>query len=86
MAVLDRGRLCFRGAPRIDLPSPGKVWQIASADGNKPNNGLTVVSTLHLAGGVQYRVVGKDATGYPGAQPAQPSLEDGYVWLMQNTA
>ncbi|MGI5836202.1 MAG: ABC transporter ATP-binding protein [Chloroflexota bacterium] len=87
MAVLDRGRLCFRGSP-LELISQarGKVWQIASADGNKPNNGLTVVSTLHLAGGVQYRVVGKDATGYPGAQPAQPSLEDGYVWLMQNTA
>lgn len=42
-----------------------------------------VVSTLHLAEGVQYRVVGADVSAYPGAQAVQPSLEDGYVWLMR---
>jgi len=87
MAVLDRGRLRFRGSPaQLISEAKGMVWQIASADGRKPNNGLTVVSTLHLEDGVQYRVVGKDATGYPGAQPVQPSLEDGYVWLMQRAS
>jgi ABC-2 type transport system ATP-binding protein len=50
----------------------------------KPNHGLTVVSMLHLAEGTQYRLVGPDMAGYPSAQPAQPGLEDGYVWLMKS--
>jgi len=84
MAILDRGRLRFRGAPaELIARAQGVVWQIATADGQKPDSGLIVVSTLHLADGVHYRVVGADASRYPGAQPAQPSLEDGYVWLMQ---
>jgi hypothetical protein len=39
---------------------------------------------LHLAEGVQYRLVGESAAGYPAARPVQPGLEDGYVWLMKS--
>jgi ABC-type multidrug transport system ATPase subunit len=86
VAVLDRGSLVYRGTP-LDLiaAAQGHVWQITSSDGRKPDNGLVVVSTLHLAEGVQYRVVGEGASEYPGATRAQPSLEDGYVWLMRST-
>jgi ABC-2 type transport system ATP-binding protein len=59
------------------------VWQIRTSGGEKPNGGLTVVSTLHLADGVQYRVVGRDVAQHPDTRPVLPSLEDGYVWLMQ---
>lgn len=84
MAILDRGELRFRGSPsRLIAEAQGKVWQITTPNGAKPNDGLVVVSTLHLAEGVQYRVVGADVSAYPDAQPAQPSLEDGYVWLMR---
>ena len=84
MAVLDRGVVRFRGAPaELIARAQGVVWQISTENGHKPDGGLIVVSTLHLAEGVQYRVVGRDASGYPGARPVQPSLEDGYVWLMQ---
>ena len=31
---------------------------------------------------MQYRVVGA-LSMQPGVQPAEPTLEDGYVWLMQ---
>ncbi len=62
------------------------VWQMAVPDGHKPDSGLVVVSTLHMVDGIQYRVVGPDASAYPGAQPLHPSLEDGYVWLMQGAA
>jgi hypothetical protein len=51
-------------------------------DGVRPDGGLTIVSTLQLAEGVQDRVVGKPESQYP-AQPAEPSLEDGYMWLMR---
>lgn len=87
MAILDRGELRFRGNPsRLITEAQGKVWQITTPDGAKPDSGLVVVSTLHLAEGVQYRVVGADVSQYPGAQPAQPSLEDGYVWLMRQAS
>ncbi len=83
LAVLDRGRLRFRGNPaELIAAANGVVWQITAADGRKPNEGLIVVSTMHLADSIQYRVVG-DASAYPSAQPVQPSLEDGYIWLMQ---
>ena len=51
----------------------------------KSNLDLTVISMLHLADGIQYRLVGATANGYGEAQMVQPSLEDGYIWLMKNT-
>ena len=84
MAVLDHGRLRFHGAPaELIARARGVVWQITTPNGSKPDHDLIVVSTLHLADGVQYRVVGRDASAYAGAQLVQPGLEDGYVWLMQ---
>lgn len=85
MAVLSKGRLLFRGSP-LDLTraAQGRVWTVLSADAHKPNNGLTVVSMLHMPEGVQYRLVGADAQEYAQAQPTQPGLEDGYVWLMKS--
>jgi ABC-2 type transport system ATP-binding protein len=84
LAVLDHGQVIFRGSPS-DLIAAARdhVWQILAADGRKPDSGLAVVSTLHLAEGVQYRVVGDGADTYAEARPVQPGLEDGYVWLMR---
>jgi ABC-2 type transport system ATP-binding protein len=81
MAVLHQGRVLFRGAPGelIDR-ARGRVWQIKTK-GEKPDEGLAVVSTLRLEDGTQYRVVGEDVGGYE-ARPVEPSLEDGYIWLM----
>jgi ABC-2 type transport system ATP-binding protein len=87
MAILNQGRVIFRGSPAdLIAAAEGSVWQIAMPDGQKPNNGMVVVSTLHMLDGIQYRVVGRDVSGYPTAQPLRPSLEDGYVCLMQGTA
>ncbi len=86
MAVLSKGQILFRGSP-LDLTraAEGRVWTVLSHEPRKPNNGLTVVSILHMADGVQYRLVGADAEEYPQAQQSQPGLEDGYVWLMKST-
>ncbi len=87
MAILDHGQVRFRGSPaELIARAQGMVWQIQTPDGRKPDHDLIVVSTLHLADGVQYRVVGPDPNGWAQAQPVQPSLEDGYVWLMQGVA
>jgi ABC-2 type transport system ATP-binding protein len=86
MAVLARGQVLFRGSPSELIESArGHVWTLTAAGAEKPDHFLTVVSMLHLADGIQYRLVGAHVDGFPAALPAQPGLEDGYVWLMKRT-
>lgn len=84
MTVLTSGSSRYQGKP-VDLTrlSRGHVWTIFSAEGTKPNNDLTVVSMQHMPEGVKYRVVGEQVDEYPSAVEEDPSLEDGYVWLMK---
>jgi len=85
MAILSKGKILFRGSPtELTHAAEGNVWTVTTANGQKPNNGLIVVSMLHLSEGVQYRLVGPAPQDYPDAQEVLPSLEDGYVWLMKN--
>jgi ABC-2 type transport system ATP-binding protein len=86
MAVLSKGNLLYRGSPtELTQAAAGHVWTVTTQEARKPDNGLMVVSMLHLAEGVQYRLVGASADGYDHAQLTPPGLEDGYVWLMKNT-
>jgi ABC-type multidrug transport system ATPase subunit len=84
LAVINQGRVLFRGAPHdlIDR-ARGHVWTIMT-NGEPPNHGLAVVSTLQLANGVQYRVLGQP--DQDGATPVEPSLEDAYIHLMHRHA
>ena len=61
----------------------GHVWTLTCAGLERPNHDLTIGSMLHLAEGIQYRLVGSSAADYACAQAGQPGLEDGYVWLMR---
>ena len=82
LAVLDGGRVLFRGDPRqLTAQARGKVWRITTT-GEKPDAGLIVVSTRQLDAGTEYRVLGETPTGYD-ATAIEPSLEDGYIWLMR---
>lgn len=86
MAVLSKGKLLYRGSPvELIKAAEGKVWTVTTPDIRKPDNGLTVVSMLHLANGVQYRLVGENVSKYPNAVTVTPGLEDGYVWLMKQS-
>jgi ABC-type multidrug transport system ATPase subunit len=83
LAVLARGQVLFRGSPAgLIARADGHVWTCTTDGLEKPDHGLTVVSMLHLVEGTQYRLVG-DSAGGLATQPAQPGLEDGYVWLMK---
>ena len=85
MAVLARGQILFRGSPaELTGAAAGRVWTVTTNEARKPDNGLTVVSMLHLSDGVQYRLIGAHTPEYTSTQPARPSLEDGYVWLMKS--
>lgn len=81
LAMMGDGRVLFRGSPRdLIAGARGHVWNI-TANGQRPE-GVTVVSTLQLADGTQYRVIGQPPAQYPATQ-VEPSLEDGYMWAMQ---
>lgn len=53
-----------------------------TTDGIKPQGNFSVVSTMQMGDSVQYRVVGEVAE-QNNALLTEPSLEDGYVWLMR---
>ena len=85
IAVLAKGLALFRGSPaELTNAAAGHVWTVMMDRPVEPEPGLTIVSMLHLSDGVQYRLVGPSAEGHPTAEPARPSLEDGYVWLMKS--
>ncbi len=86
MAVLARGQVVYRGSPSgLIADARGHVWTLTTDGTEKPDHAMTVVSMQHLTDGTQYRLVGHEASAYPQAQAAQPSLEDGYVWLMKSS-
>ena len=82
LAIMNKGRIVFQGST-VDLVNEarGKVWMVTTS-GSKPEGDLTVVSTMNMGATVQYRVVG-DLIENNNATPAEPSLEDSYVWLMR---
>ena len=82
LAVMKDGQVIFHGTiAQMLQETRGKVW-IITTQGSKPEGNFTVVSTLNMGATIQYRVVG-ELTTQAEAIPAEPSLEDGYVWLMR---
>src|SRR6185369_2561549 len=73
LAVMRAGRVLFRGSP-ADLieRARGYVWVITTE--KRPDDRLTIVSSLQLQRGIQYRVLG-DPDGYANATAVEPSLE-----------
>jgi ABC-2 type transport system ATP-binding protein len=84
IAVMKHGQVIFQGIIAQLLEQVrGKVWLITTqAAQPKPQGNFTVVSMLNTGLSIQYRVVGA-LSMQPGIVPAEPTLEDGYIWLMQ---
>jgi ABC-2 type transport system ATP-binding protein len=86
LAVLNGGRVRFQGTiGELVAAARGYVWLLSAPVGARPAGDLTVISTMHHGSAVEYRVVGEPASG-SGAQLAEPTLEDSYVWLMRDQA
>lgn len=87
LAVLDKGIIVFDGLTRqlIDKAS-GHVWQfLASPDYVLPMK-LSIISALPQKEGTLYHVVGPEPRGQlQEVRSLSPTLEDGYVWLRQQT-
>lgn len=85
LAIMKNGRVIFQGTVAdVINETRGRVWTITT-QGAKPIGNFTVVSTLNVGTAIHYRVVGELPIGIYAAStlPAEPSLEDGYVWLMR---
>lgn len=82
LAVMKQGRVLFRGNPRdLIAQARGHTWLVMTP-GEPPQGAVALVSSVQMQEGVQYRVLGTPAS-HPAATPVEPSLEDGYIWLMR---
>ncbi|NJO83720.1 MAG: ABC transporter ATP-binding protein [Blastochloris sp.] len=82
LAVLYKGALLFGGSVYdFTQTARGVVWQIASAD---PQSFVqaTVVGSVQNAAGTMYRVLAATQP-HATAQAAEPTLEDAYLWQLQ---
>lgn len=85
IAILKGGRLLTDTRPEEMLePVAGHVWNLTIDSSQLPDyrNRYTVTSAAHRTGGTKIRLI-SDSAPSPGAEPADPSLEDAYLWLMR---
>jgi ABC-2 type transport system ATP-binding protein len=81
IALMKSGQVLFQGTITQMLQATrGKVW-LLTTQGPRPEGNFTVMSALNMGASMQYRIVG-NLPPRAGAMPAEPGLEDGYVWLM----
>jgi ABC-2 type transport system ATP-binding protein len=82
LAVLSAGKVIFLGrtSDLIDA-ARGAVWTFDAA-GPAPDGDVAIVAAVRLGDRARYRVISRTAP-VPDAQPAEPTLEDGYVTLMR---
>jgi ABC-2 type transport system ATP-binding protein len=84
LAIMKQGRVIFQGTVAGLLrEARGRVW-LLNATGEKPAENFSIVSMVNMGTYVQYRVVGELAP-HAGFQPAEPGLEDAYVWLITSS-
>lgn len=87
LAVLNQGQLVFDGLTRqlIEAAS-GHAWQFLAAPDYILPAELSIISALPQKAGMLYHVVGPEPRGpVQHVQSLSPTLEDGYVWLRQQT-
>jgi ABC-type multidrug transport system ATPase subunit len=83
VAVQVKGQVVFTGTPNeLARQADGSVWQIEQPIGDPAPEDMQVVGMSHTETGIIYRVVGQ-FNGHHDVQSTHPTLEDGYVWLMQ---
>ncbi|MCG5221048.1 ABC transporter ATP-binding protein [Streptosporangium soli] len=82
LAVLAKGRLLFRGGVgELVAFADRRVWTVSTA-GPAPAQGR-IVAALPEGAGMRYRMVSLTRPA-ANAEPAEPTLEDGYLALMES--
>ena len=88
VAVLAKGRIIFSGTTlELAQLAAGAVWLLTGGLDEAPPEEGQVVGLTHHSGGIDYRIVGGlQAPALEKARAVDPTLEDGYIWLMQQQA
>jgi ABC-type multidrug transport system ATPase subunit len=83
--VITRGRMVYDGEPMaLAETAVGRVWEVrlpAEEEGTLPD-GVLVVDQVPEAGGISRSRVLSRTKPHDAAVPIEPSLEDGYLWLV----
>ena len=85
VAVLNKGRLLYTGGIReLTQRAAGKVWQVRidATQMASLSASHAVIATVPQEGGYDVRLLA-DRMPFPGAVPAPPGLEDGYMLLVK---
>jgi ABC-2 type transport system ATP-binding protein len=87
LAVLDQGQLVFDGLTRQLIEAAAShTWQFLATPNYVLPAELSIISALPQKVGTLYHVVGPEPRGpVQEVQSLSPTLEDGYVWLRQQT-
>ncbi|WP_433372732.1 ABC transporter ATP-binding protein [Streptosporangium sp. CA-115845] len=81
LAVLTKGHLAFRGnVEELVSQADHRVWTLTTP-GPAPSHGR-IVAAVPEGTGMRYRLIAATAPD-PYARPAEPTLEDGYLALME---
>jgi ABC-2 type transport system ATP-binding protein len=88
MALLDEGRIYYRGRPSEFIQSAeGVVWSttVAPAHVAAIETAYQVISAVRHRDGVSLRLLAQPeaVTGLPNVHPVEPTLEDAYIWMMK---
>ncbi len=81
LAVLRRGRICFRGSPAALLhAADGQTWELHLLPEQHPDPNWRIATSVRDAHGLQLRIVGPQPS--PDAVPADPTSKEAYLVLM----
>jgi ABC-type multidrug transport system ATPase subunit len=86
MALLDRGRVVFRGSPdELVDKARGKAWKIRALDTELEEIKTTfpVISTIPAEDGWEVHVVADGTGKWPGEE-VEPNLEHAYVYFIES--
>lgn len=82
LIVIDKGRIVFDGAPEeLIRNAQGHVGVYLEREGLALPEGCHVTARVNTARGVTCRMVARGLPGF--AAPAEPSLEDAYLYLIE---
>ncbi len=85
LAVIDRGHLRFNGRTRDLLEKArGKVWRTTVSDVqySEVRQKYPITSMVDTARGLELKLL-KESDREGNCEPAEPNLEDAYLWLLK---
>jgi len=87
MALLNHGKLAYRGAPdNLVDQVRGHSWLIEADDAglDRIKENYSVISTVPSARGWEVQVIAESLDGFKG-KPIEPNLEHAYVYFLEHT-